>query len=184
MKSRGFLFIAGFILGLCAGILLGQEGVRNQLKSAIGNIAANADQQIRRLIERAKGGSTSASGSDAGQEVQVSPVSAPHPEKNQYIREHVQLTGVQAKMDPSKGSLAVITGRIKNSGDWALKRVSMTAYFMSENDIVFDQNILIVNDTPLMSKTDRTFSVRVEDVPHRWSGGKVRVAVTDIVFVD
>ena len=184
MKSRGFLFIAGFVLGLLVGFFVAQEEIRSQLKTTASQVVSNVDQQLRRLIQKVRGSSESSASVEADPSETVTPAEPPLPEKSSYMREHLLLSSVQAKIDPESRNVAVISGRVRNSGEWILKTVSITAYFMSESEIVFDRSIPIVNETPLTQGAEENFEVTVSNVPGTWEGGSVRAVVTDIEFAD
>lgn len=184
MKNRSFLFTAGFILGLLVGFFVAQEEIRSQLKSTAIQVASSVDKQLRQLLQKARGSGKSTASTDSANHEAVAPSKPPPPDKSSYIREHLLLSSVQAKIDPESGNVAVISGHIENLGDWILKSVSVTAYFMSESEIVFDRSIPIIRENPFPGGTEKDFEVIVSDVPGTWSGGRVRAAITDIEFTD
>ena len=184
MKSRWFLFLFGFALGVAAGFGLAREETRAQLSSTLSRFASQADQRLRELLPSAAPRTVSTNPAAAPVPPPAVPSRPPPPDKTGYIRESLLLVGVQAKMDPSLGTVAVINGLVQNAGDWSLQSVSVTVYFMGETDIVFDKNIPILGEIALAGNKERKFEVRVTDVPKRWTGGRVRTAITDIEFAN
>jgi hypothetical protein len=184
MKSRWFLFLFGFVLGVAAGFGLAREETRAQLTSTLSRFASQADQRLRELLPSMAPDPESASPAGPPVPPPSVPSRPPPPDKTRYIRESLLLLGVQAQMDPSLGNVAIIRGQVQNSGDQTLQSVSVTVYFMGETDIIFDKNIPILGESVLGGKKERKFEVRVTDVPERWTGGRVRTAITDIEFAN
>ena len=116
-------------------------------------------------------------------------------EASQYI---AKLDLSQVKGGMGKGTLTcynhecpAVWGRIKNTGDRALSRVVVTAYFPdSSGKVVFEKEYPAVstggfmsNDSPLRPGYIKEFGYVVESCPSECVPENVRVSVTDVDFV-
>lgn len=85
-----------------------------------------------------------------------------------------------------------VWGKIKNTGDRSLSRVTVAAYFPDETgNPIFEETSLVVNsssifgnDTPLKPGYIRDFGYVVEDCPSECVPQEVKVAVVKLEFTE
>ena len=186
MKSRGLFFLIGLLVGLALGFGAAQENVRRRSGEFLLRTARTLDDGIHRLLVKIR----NLSGKNADSGTQAKP-SAPAPEKPNpnspisnaaYIREFVSIEDVTAKFGDTSKNIALVSGRVRNSGDRTPVRVEATLFFMGPDTIAFEAGSSIVQTTPLAPGSTQDFSVEVQNVPTNWVAGRVRVAVTGIAL--
>ena len=94
----------------------------------------------------------------------------------------MSIEDVTAKFGDTSKNIALVSGRVRNSGDRTPVRVEATLFFMGPDTIAFEAGSSIVQTTPLAPGSTQDFSVEVQNVPTNWVAGRVRVAVTGIAF--
>jgi len=186
MKSRGLFFLIGLLLGLALGFGAAQENVRRRSGEILLQTARVLDDGIHRLLVKVR----NLSGKNTDSATEAKP-SVPVPEKPNpnspisnaaYIREFVSIDGVTATFSDASRNIALVSGKVRNSGDRTPVRVEATLFFMGPDTVAFEAGTSIVQVTPLAPGSTQDFSVAIQNVPTNWIPGRVRVALTGIAF--
>jgi hypothetical protein len=181
MKIRALLFLLTFLLGIAAGYLAAQEKTKKEAKRLFTEAAVRVegwvDSAVGKLPQasakaRAKQPSTASANPERAAETPQS--------KIEYIRQFVGITELQAKSDVTKAG-STISGQLRNSGDRAIRRLEITAYFMGKEGIIFEARCAVL-EKPLPANSSMEFRFKVENVPPDWIEGKVRASITEIAF--
>ncbi|MBI4664207.1 MAG: hypothetical protein HY735_35880 [Verrucomicrobia bacterium] len=186
MKSRGWFFFIGFLLGIALGYAGAQESIQLKSKEIFMQVAGKIDEGIRDLLRRREKGAREAA--DDGVVTQRMQSVPPQADADKpidaagYIRQSVSIQDLAAKVSDEATNAAVISGKVLNSGAQRLPRVEATVFFLGTDTIVFDTRVPIVLKSPLGPASEQAFSVTVPNIPPTWTKGRVRAAITHITF--
>jgi hypothetical protein len=175
------------IVALVFGYFVGREHVKYQIRKAVESAFSSLSDGLNKASGELAG---------EGQGKAVTRGDATKAKVEAYLP-YLKLSELAAayEEDPLDGRVAVVRGKLKNTGTKTLTEVEITAYFMDKSgQRIYEETYLPVSvdaisfegdtEKPLKPGYIREFGFKAENCPKEWNSGTVECAITAIKFED
>lgn len=185
--SKGKWVAVAVVAAFAVGYLVGREHLKYQIRNGVADVV----QAFSKGISAAATGTARPAEEKQGAEDVVAATALVEAYKP-YLKLYDVRAGYES--DLLDGRVAVVWGKLKNSGTKTLSKVEVTAYFLDPTSTrIYEESYPAVlagalsfssDDSPLKPGYIRTFGFKATGCPKEWKAGAVECAITGIEFVD